>query len=288
MMEPIYVILLVILGIVLLVGVLFFIYYQSIMWRIHHYPKDNPFNFMKRNAGLIKTKKRIVFVGDSLTHGNMSVNYIEMISKKLGTNNYDYINAGMNAELAYNVLQRIESIIACEPDFITIMIGSNDAHREIELYNEKTSEERLNLPRKASKEWFGENLEKIIQELLQKTDAKIALCSIPPIGEEPSALAYKQTIDFSKIIKEIATKFKVQYLPVNEKLIDFLDQNPSTPKYDTNHRLVEEIATKHFLLRKDFDSLSKEYGFSLFTDNLHLNSKGAKIVSELVIEFIQI
>ncbi len=286
-MKTIYIILLVVLGIVILLGTLFFIYYQSILWRIHHYPKENPYNYMKKNVGSIKTKKRIVFVGDSLTHGNMSVNYVDMISKKLGTNNYDYINAGMNSELAYNVLKRIESIIACEPDIITIMIGSNDAHREIELYNEQSSEKRLNLPRKASKEWFSENLEKIVQELLQKTDAKIALCSIPPLGEDQSTLAFKQTIGYSKLILEIAEKFKVQYLPVNEKMIIFLDQNPSTPKYGANHRLVEEIATKHFLLRKSFDTLSIEYGFSLFTDNLHLNSKGANIISELVVEFIQ-
>ncbi len=286
-MKTIYIILLVVLGIVILLGILFFIFYQSILWRIHHYPKENPYNYMKKYVGSIKTKKRIVFAGDSLTHGNMSVNFVDMISKKLGTNNYDYINAGMNSELAYNVLKRIESIIACEPDIITIMIGSNDAHREIELYNEQSSEKRLNLPRKASKEWFSENLEKIVQELLQKTDAKIALCSIPPLGEDQSTLAFKQTIGYSKLILEIAEKFKVQYLPVNEKMIIFLDQNPSTPKYGANHRLVEEIATKHFLLRKSFDTLSIEYGFSLFTDNLHLNSKGANIISELVVEFIQ-
>ena len=86
-MKTIYIILLVVLGIVILLGTLFFIYYQSIMWQIHHYPKDNPYNYLKRNAGPIKTKKRIVFIGDSLTHGNMSVNYIELISEKLRKNN---------------------------------------------------------------------------------------------------------------------------------------------------------------------------------------------------------
>ncbi len=286
-METIYIILLAVLGIVILLGSSFFIYYQSILWKIHHFPKDNPYNYLKKNAGSEKAKKRIVFVGDSLTHGNLSVNYIELISKKIGRKNYDYINAGMNSELAYNVLRRVESIIACEPDFITIMIGSNDAHREIELFNVQSSEKRLSLPKKASKEWFSDNLEEIVKELLQKTDAKIALCSIPPLGEDQSALAFKQTITFSKLIQGIAKEYKVQYLPVNEKMIEFLNQNPSEPKYGTNHRLVEEIAIKHFLLRKSFDTLSKEYNFSLFTDNLHLNSKGANIVSELVIEFIQ-
>lgn len=100
-----YIVLIVIFGIILFFGILFFIYYQSIMWRIYHYSKDNPYNYVKKMNRSRKTtkKKRIVFVGDSLTHGNLSVNYIKMITKKLGKN-YDYINAGMNAELAYNVL----------------------------------------------------------------------------------------------------------------------------------------------------------------------------------------
>jgi len=131
-----------------------------------------------------------------------------MLTKKLGKN-YDYINAGMNAELSYNVLLRIESIIACKPDFLTILIGfltiligTNDANAEIKNVPDKKMLEKLNLPGKPNKKWYIENLEKIITELKEKTDAKIALCSIPIMGEEFSSTAFKQSIDYSKAIFE--------------------------------------------------------------------------------------
>lgn len=257
------------------------------MWRIYHYPRDNPYNYIKkmnRKRKPIK-KARIVFIGDSLTHGNISVNFIKMIAKKLGKK-YDYINAGMNAELAYNVLLRLESIIACKPDFITILIGTNDASAELKDIKDKKSIEMLNLPRKPDNNWYIKNLEKIISELKEKTDAKIAICSIPIMGEETSSEAFKQSIDYSKTICEIANKHKINYLSINEKMIDYLKQNPSNPKYPHEKRLVEEAVYKHFLFRKSFDKISEGYGFSLLVDHVHINTKGAKIVADLIIDFI--
>ena len=260
------------------------------MWQINHYPKDNPYNYFKqmnKKSNQQLNKKRIVFVGDSLTHGNLSVNYINILATKLGTENFDYINAGMNSELAYNVNNRIESVIAIKPDFITILIGTNDAHRELGLFDDKESEKRLALPQKASKEWFQENLEEVISKLQKNSNAKIALCSIPPLGEDPIKEAYQQTITFTKIIKKIASKYEIGYLPVNEIMIEFLKDNPSEPKYPIEHRIIEEVAMKHFLLGKNFDTISEEYGFSLLTDNIHLNTKGAEIIANLIEEFIK-
>lgn len=257
------------------------------MWKIHHYPRDNPYNYVKKMKRKRKTTKkvRIVFIGDSLTHGIISVNFIKMIAKKLGKN-YDYINAGMNAELAYTVLQRLDSIIACKPDFLTILIGTNDASIEIKDIQDKKSLKMLNLPRKPDMKWYKENLEKIVSELKEKTDANIALCSIPIMGEDTSSKAFNQSIDYSKTICEIANKHEINYLPVNEKMIAFLKQNPSKPKYPHEKRLVEEAAFKHFLYRKSFDKISEEYGFSLLVDHVHINTEGAKIIADLMLDFI--
>jgi len=274
-------------GIILLLGVLLLIYYLYILWLIYHYPKDNPFNYvkdLKREVNPIK-KKRIVFIGNSLTHGNISVNYIKMIKEKLG-NSFDYINAGMNAELAYNILLRLDSIIACKPDFVTILIGTNDASRELSPYQDKRSMKKLNLPQNPNKSWFIENMRKIIKKLIEETDAKIALCSIPIISEDPSSEIFKQSIEYSKTIKEIAKNKEITYLPFNEKMIDYLQKNPSNPKYSYEKRLVEIAAVKHFLLRKSFDEISEEYGFSLLVDHIHINSEGAKIITNLIIDFI--
>ena len=287
-MKAAYLALISVFGIILLLGVLYLTYYCYVMWRIYHYPRDNPYNYVRKMKRKRKTseKTRIAFVGDSLTHGNISVNYIKLIRKKLGEK-YDYINAGMNADLAYNVLQRLDGVIACKPDFLTILIGTNDVNCELNYPQSKRSAKLLKLPRELDKKWFIENLEKIILKLKEKTVAKIALCSIPLIGEETSSKAFKHGIDYSKTIREIAKKHKISYLPVNEKMVEYLKQNPSSPIFPYRKRLVEKAAVKHFLLRKSFDKISKEYGFSILVDHIHINSVGANIIVDLIIDFIR-
>lgn len=181
---------------------------------------------------------------------------------------------------------RLESIIACKPDFLTILIGTNDANSEIKNVPDEKMLKKLSLPKIPDKNWFIENLEKIISELKEKTDAKIALCSIPIMGEELSSKAFKQGIDYSKTICEIAKKNDISYLPINEKMIEYLQQHPSNPKYPIEKRLVEEVAFNHFLYRKSFDKLSEEYGFSLLVDHVHVNTEGAKIIADLMLDFI--
>ena len=288
-MKAIYIVLLVLAGIALLFTIFFLINFQKIMKEINNYPLDNPFNYVKENSPEKidqSNKKRIVCVGDSLTHGNLSVNYINMLANRLGRDNYSYINAGMNSEVTYNVYKRIDSIIACKPDYVTILIGTNDVHREFELINDNMSSKRLNLPQKPNKQWYRENLEKIITKLKEKTTAKIAVLSLPPLGEDSNAHIFKQAKIYSDIIKELAEKNTISYLPVNEKMTQFLKEYPSNPKYPFEHIIIKEIVMQHFLFKKSFDEISENYGFSLLTDNIHLNSEGAKIITDLIEEFI--
>lgn len=270
--------------------IIYLIYRRLILRRIFNLPKGNPKQFvekLKNNPIKSFNKKRIIFVGDSITHGNMSVDFIKMVAKELGEDNFEYINGGLNASLTYNVLQRLDDIIACKPNFVTILIGTNDAHRSMKLYKHSITNRQLHLPKEPDKEWFVENLQKIVFELQQKTNAKIALCSIPPIGEDTTNDAFFQSIDFSKTIKSIAKNTGVSYLPISEKMLEYLELNPSEPKQPVEHKLYGLAAVKHYILGFSLDKISRKYGFSLLVDHLHLNSIGAKIVAELIVDFIR-
>jgi hypothetical protein len=43
---------------------------------------------------------------------------------------------------------------------------------------------------------------------------------------------------------------------------------------------------QYFLLRRDFDTISARRGLQLTTDTIHLNSRGASMVAELIEEFV--
>ncbi|NHJ86445.1 MAG: lysophospholipase [Asgard group archaeon] len=287
-MKLLYVILIILGSVLLLVTIYLSIMIIFVIRKVKHPAKNNPKVFVRkqmRNENFDSFKKRIIFIGDSLTNGFLGVNFIKLVSSQLGEDYY-YINAGINGQVAYNVLQRIDSIIACKPDFITLLIGTNDAHHEINLYK-LNPQRNLNLPQHPSKEFYKENLIKIIQLLKGKTNAKIALCSLPPIGEDFESNAFKQSILYSKIIKELADEFHLVYLPINEEMIKYLTKNHSKPKYPVEHRLIEKLVMKHFLLGISFDKISEKNGFKLVSDHLHLNSCSAKIIADFIVNFIK-
>ncbi|MHA1367299.1 MAG: SGNH/GDSL hydrolase family protein [Candidatus Heimdallarchaeota archaeon] len=203
-MKPGIIALIVILVVLALMVISFVIFYRMTIHKLFSLPENNPDEFIKSSSNLEKKKKRIVFIGDSLTHANISISYIDMIKKKLGYKNFEYINAGFNGDLTYHILLRLDSIIASEPDIITLLIGTNDSNVEYDaLHMNKHAKKKNPLPKMPNKNWFIENYNTILTELTTKTKAKIAICSIPPAGEDVNHEASKKSTDYSKTICEI-------------------------------------------------------------------------------------
>ncbi len=131
-------------------------------------PADNsPGNFFKSRIG--NQAKTVVCVGDSITHGRVSCDYVKLLEQRYGEKGFTFVNAGINSELAWNVLKRIDEIISCDPDYITVLIGTNDAHGS---YDETVAEKQIDmfdLPQKPDINSYRENLIEIILKLRQQT-----------------------------------------------------------------------------------------------------------------------
>ncbi|MCS6795863.1 MAG: GDSL-type esterase/lipase family protein [Raineya sp.] len=246
---------------------------------------NNPKNFLAKPQN--SEKKRIVFAGDSLTCGNMSADYTAMVAEKL-KNAYEYINAGVNADLAYNLLQRLDEIIACKPDFVTILIGTNDANATIFKQNQAVYQKLKKLPQPATIFWYEENLCKIVERLQNETSAQIALISMPVIGENLKHKVHSHIKEYVEVVKKVAQKYQVAYLPLYEKHVEFLEkQSPIRKEYHPNHKLIELAMFQKYILQRTWDEIAKTHGFHTVTDFIHLNSIGAKMIAELVCEWIE-
>ncbi len=150
--------------------------------RARRLPDNNPKAFLSSNidrAGM----KVLVCIGDSITHGSVSLNYVDMLSEKTGGKNLIVVNAGVNDYLAYNALADIDNVIRSRPDFVTILIGTNDANASISRENAARSIRNMKLPRPPDREWFAENLSGICRRLKSETKAKIALPRTADRGE---------------------------------------------------------------------------------------------------------
>lgn len=253
-------------------------------WQMNRLPKNRPEKYQKQEG-----KKAVVFAGDSITHGQIGENYIAMLSERLDLHQFNLVNAGINSHLAWNLLQRVDEIIACEPDFITIMIGTNDANAATTEAKAEEYVKSMGLPRIPDKEWYQESLHKIVTSFQKGTHAKIGLISIPPIGEDPEHFAFKISSDYVKSIKEVARSTGVTYIPFYERMLEYLEKQPGNPTYVIEKAIRNMIiaCVKRYILRKEWDSIGEATGFQLHIDYLHLNSKGASMVSGLIEDFIK-
>ena len=88
---------------------------------------------------------------------------------------------------------------------------------------------------------------------------------------------------------EVAEEMGIAYLPLHERMVECLHENPLTAKYPYEKSLmgIFKGIINHYLLRKSWDDIAHGSGFSLHVDYLHLNTEGAQLIVDLISEFIQ-
>jgi lysophospholipase L1-like esterase len=230
----------------------------------------------------------VVLAGDSITHGAVSANYVDMLAERPAMQGYTLVNAGINAQLAHHLVLRLGEIAACEPDYVTILIGTNDAnstlHPDFEAYYVKT----WDLPQTPDAEWYRANLATLIIGLQTHTDAEIAVLSLPPIGEDPDSVPFERSQTYSAIVKDIAEETGVTYLPLQEAMSVYLRDHPSGGEHDYSSwsRIQTFSILKHHILGQSYDQIGAANGFVLHSDPLHLNETGAAMVADLIERFV--
>ena len=256
-------------------------------YRARLLPAINPGNF-KASQLPVEKSNVVVCVGDSITHGAVSCNYVDMLSGRDKLRGYAFVNAGINSELAYNVVQRAESIVACDPVVITILIGTNDAAASLSQGNQKRYTKEMKLPRLPDRGWYRENLQLLIHKLKTGTRARIAVFSLPPIGEARESVAYKLAQEYSKVVKEVALAEKVTYLPLNERMDEIIARRgmKNTPVYNDNMYLMFKGIVQRYLLGLSYDEIASSNHSIFITDTLHLNCVGAALMADMVEDFI--
>jgi lysophospholipase L1-like esterase len=251
-------------------------------------PKHTPSDYLKIRAVSGDKRSVVVFMGDSITHGRIGVNYIEMIEDRFEDRNVDFINAGVNSELAWNLLQRVDRVIQCDPDIVTILVGTNDSNASMTEKTMKSYVKRMKLPRDPDIDFYRNSLSSLIEALKNQTNAKIALISIPTIGEDSCDPAFTRSSEYSKVVQEVSNEKAVIYLPLHELMVERLQSSSIEATYPYKRYFLGILKgiIMHYLLRKRWDDIASASGFSLHVDYLHLNTAGAQLVADMIAKFI--
>jgi lysophospholipase L1-like esterase len=232
---------------------------------------------------------RVVCVGDSITRGQVSVDYVELLRHQFDADEFVFHNAGVNYDLAYSVRRRLDDVVALNPDHVTVLIGTNDANATLHASNLRLLRWMKRPPVRPTASWFRENLIEIVDELQRRTQARIALLSLPVIGEDLDSLPLRRSSEYSQIVREVAAGRAVSYLPLHERQVEHLrarNQSPGT-SYRPGLALSGTASTQHFVFRRTLDAISARRGLQFSTDTIHQNSRGAGMIADLIAEHLK-
>jgi len=254
------------------------------LYRATKIPANNAEAFFK--SQMDPSKKIAVFLGDSLTHGAVSYDYVGELTKDNELNHYIFVNEGINSQLAYQQLGKINRIIKIKPHEIFILIGTNDCRATLSDAEYERFQKLWKLPVKPGKEWFTHNLKTLVDQLKANTQAGITLISIPPLGEKTDSIPFQKSMEYSLAIKNIAEEKQVGYIALNETLTEAILQHGKNDikEYALDSGSLYGAVFSHYLLLQSWDEISDRRGLQFLTDNLHLNRRGGTILTTRIKE----
>ncbi|OBQ62216.1 SGNH/GDSL hydrolase family protein [Mesorhizobium loti] len=223
-----------------------------------------------RGAGRLSTGDLVlVCVGDSLTHATLSGDYVASLREDLSGGGIQVLNLGQNGDTSEAVLKRVDKIARLQPTFATIMIGVNDVLQ-------------------GNSGALGENLAAIITRLKDGGASRIALLSIPPLGENLTDETNLCIAGCNRAIEEVAERTGVDYLPIGEAL---------SAQIKSAHRERDGVpgrafkfplgglfwsAAQHYILQRSFDEIGRRAGLKVHSDRVHLTDSSADLIRRLV------
>ena len=240
------------------------------------------------NVNLVKNDKPVVVCcGDSITHGHIGYDWVGNLRKN--DDSKIYINAGINADLTWNLNQRIDDIIKHDPDYVTILIGTNDAigSQPVKLIQDYYIQTK-NLPQVPSIEWFEEQIEIFVDKIKKNTSARIAITTLPWLGEQEDASIMNVIKSHNKIIKAIAVKYDLFILDLFSKFKEQIGNNDSIPYTTSELRRLRGLraVVLYYIFGWSWTKIGEKYKLQLLCDHIHLNEKGGFLMQTLVKEFL--
>jgi lysophospholipase L1-like esterase len=232
--------------------------------------------------------KTVVCFGASLTAGTVSFDYLELLRARPSLAGFRFMNHGVNGELAWNGLQRLDKVIAEQPDVVTILIGTNDVNATLSERNRMRYVTFNHLPHDPTLAWYGESLRAIVRRLKAETSARLALLSLAVIGEDLEHEANRRVVLYNEVIRRLALDEAIDHLPLHEQMVAYLQEHEKDranlpPRLEYRDGLINVgNALALHATGLSWDEVSRRNGLLVSTDCIHLNSVGAGMIADQI------
>lgn len=139
---------------------------------------------------------------------------------------------------------------------------------------------------------FERNLASILCFIRQSSPVvKIALCTLPPLGEDLSSRANKMVREANEIIERVAKSDDVcSVLPVFDRLESMIEKgNRRKKRLPVEMSLILALIMMpmyHVCRMFNWNTLSSIVGHTVLTDGIHLNEKAADEIADLIVDWL--
>jgi len=228
----------------------------------------------------------IVVAGASIVRGRASVDFVQMLRERFPSRTF--VNAGVNGTIAWELLQRIDQIIACRSSHVVILIGTNDVQATLTADAMREARESKGLTEDPSLGWYAACMTEIVTRL-QGGGARVAVCSLPPIGQDLAAPVNVVVREANAALRGVCEATGAAYLPVYEHLVDLLASQGATrgPAWTGSWAPGVASLVEHFVLGRSYDAIALARGWILSPDGVHMDSTGAGIIADVVAEWLE-
>lgn len=271
-------------------------------------PDNNPSAFSSWARTRDHRRPVLLCLGDSLMHGNCSASITPEIPVKLcaalGLPTPDYgvtfsdpvwiVNAGQNSITSHTILhERLNTALNVYPDYILIMIGTNDLRAMYSPRECKVVMRHNELPEAPSMHVLERNITGIIHFIREASPkVEIGLCTLPPMGEDLQSASNKLVREANALIERVAVAAgeKVTLIPVFAELESVLEKQRKRWSMPFDYWLIAAALLNpmfHLMtMVATWNLLSKPLGFVVLADGLHLNERGRDVVVDLVVDWL--
>ena len=243
------------------------------------------------HSGPIET---VACVGSSTTASKGTYRWIAELESRPRNGRFRFVNLGVGGDLSFNVVRRLPRVIAAQPDRVIILIGTNDILASVFPNFRRIVRLWKRLPDEPTAQRFRDNLSLITRTLRQETDARIALSSLAPVGEDPHSVdAVQSRLNglcgaYNDVIREVSAREGTDYIDFYEAFQDELDRSKSAKPFTRFSFLsfYRDYLVREMILRRSFDEIARINGWEFHIDGVHLNTRGGRILTESVQRFL--
>jgi len=222
---------------------------------------------------------KIVFLGDSLTWGKYGGDVVAEVAQRLPQ--HTIINAGIGGSTVLNLLNRLDPVLADDPDGTFVMVGGNDAISASQPETRRYYQQVQKVPGGiVTPGQFAQTYRDLLTRI--QLAHVLAWVGLEPSEYNPETFAAFQ--QYNALAREAAESLNI---PIFDLMAHFAPGNvqPRPPLTQVEINLIGKRASSGW---SDYEAERQRGGYTFTFDGLHLTPAAAATAAEWITTFLEL